>query len=57
MMVGTGVSSFDLSSMEKYGSNQVHSKEASDMVLFTQSQVVGLQSMFRAHRQEMMLNS
>jgi hypothetical protein len=57
MMVGTGVSSFDLSSMEKYGSNQVISSEKTDVVLFTQSQVVGLQTMFRAHRQELMLNS
>ena len=56
MMVGTGVSSFDLSSMEKYGSNQVILNEKTDVVLFTQSQVVGLQSMFRAHRQELMLN-
>lgn len=55
MMVGSGVSSYDLSSMEKYGSRDVISTEKSDVVMFTQSQVVGLQSMFRAHKQELAL--
>ena len=57
-MLGLGVSSYDLSSMENYGS-QIVSKEAPnmDLVASTRSEVVGLQSMFKAHRREMILAS
>jgi hypothetical protein len=55
MITGLGVSSYDLSSMEKYGSQAVTNKRE-DYVLSTKSEVVGLQSMFRAHRQEMALS-
>ena len=55
MMTGLGVSSYDLSSMEKYG-NEVVTSRREDYVLSTKSEVVGLQSMFKAHRREMVLS-
>lgn len=53
MFVGSGVSSYDLSSMEKYGSGtNVATAESRDLVDSSQSQVTGIQTMFKLHRQE-----
>ena len=54
MMTGYGVSGYDHSSMEKYGNEAVqHASTRQDMAASSSSQVIGLQSMFKAHRREM----
>lgn len=54
MMLSTHFDNYDLSSMEKFGSEQISATSVAtcDDVSATKSSVVGLQSIFKMHRSE-----
>jgi hypothetical protein len=57
MLTGMGLNHFDLSSMENYGAVGRYSDKKTDrnLVASSESYVIGLQSIIRLHRKEMLV--